>query len=145
MVVGADRNPIATIFSTILTNRVTENTEHHVVPALIKAGLPVASVEPLLTALSAGNSAAILKVPGVNKNIIGVAAVQVKAAYSNAFTLLFLVTLAFGGIAIIAAWFTPALEDRYTNDVMRRLHKTGKDKQAESVSEKAAIEHNEGA
>ena len=59
----------------------------------------------------------------MTNRILGIAVEALTAAYSNAFTLLFLVTIAFGGLSIIAAWFTPAIEDKYTNDVMRRLHK----------------------
>ncbi|KAK5717217.1 hypothetical protein LTR15_009106 [Elasticomyces elasticus] len=110
------------IFATILTSRVSQDTRNHVVPALLEAGLPSASLEPLLSALSVGNIEAAEAIPGVTHYILLVAASTMKAAYSDAFTLLFLVTLAFGGVSCITAYFTPALEHRYTEDVIRRLH-----------------------
>ncbi|KAK3668757.1 hypothetical protein LTR22_000237 [Elasticomyces elasticus] len=110
------------IFATILTSRVSQDTRNHVVPALLEAGLPSASLAPLLSALSVGNIEAAETIPGVTQHILLVAASTMKAAYSDAFTLLFLVTLAFGGVSCITAYFTPALEHRYTEDVIRRLH-----------------------
>ena len=120
-----------------------ENTKNDVVPALVQAGLPVSSVEPFLEALNSGNEAAITAVPGVTKPIIGVGITTLKAAYSNAFTVLFLVTIAFGGCSIIAAFFTPATEDRYTNDVMRQLHPTGRPRKSPSNNAENKIQQDE--
>ncbi|KAK5022839.1 hypothetical protein LTR13_011403 [Exophiala sideris] len=83
------------ILSTVLTNKVTSNTKAIVVPALVKAGLPLTSIEPLFTALSSGNSGAIAAMPGVTQSITAVAVAGIKLAYSKAFTAVYLVTLAF--------------------------------------------------
>ncbi|KAK4934506.1 hypothetical protein LTR10_024253 [Elasticomyces elasticus] len=85
----------AAILSTVLTNKVTSNTKAIVVPALVKAGLPLTSIEPLFTALSSGNSGAIAAMPGVTQSITAVAVAGIKLAYSKAFTAVYLVTLAF--------------------------------------------------
>ena len=110
--------------------------------------MPVASIEPLLTYLSAGDVEDAAALPGVSEKIIGLAVAGIQQAYSNAFTLMFLVSIAFGGCSIIAAWFTPAIEGMYTNDVMRKLHQGYGDrsrtaavgnKQVEEIEHKEAI------
>jgi hypothetical protein len=117
-----------------------------VAPALVKAGLPPTSVEPLLEALAASDAAAAAKVPGITKPLLGLAVVDLQAAYSNAFSLVFLVTIAFGAISTIAAFFAPQIEKYYSGDVMRRLHIQGKKAAVNGdVAEKAAVEQKEEA
>ena len=116
------------IFTAILQNRVANNVATDVAPALFEAGLPKTSIPTFITALSAGDLADLTKVPGVTKKIIEVGVVALQGAYSNAFTLVFLVTIAFGGISTIAAFFTPSIEKYYSNDVMRRIHHFGQDR-----------------
>ena len=116
------------------------------VPALIKAGLPLTSVELFLTALSSGNAATIAKVPGVNEKIIGVGATYIKLAYQKAFKIVYLSSLAFGGLAIIAAWWTPSVEDRVSHNVVRRLDGGRHQKAAaEDLESKAQPAHDEEA
>ncbi|KAK4936010.1 hypothetical protein LTR10_023057 [Elasticomyces elasticus] len=110
-----------TIFTTILTNKVSSNTESIVIPALLKAGLPLTSLKPFLTALASGNSGAITAVPGVTESIIGIAVAQTKVAYQKAFTVVYLSSLPFGVISIIAAFWAPNIKDLMTHDVVRRL------------------------
>lgn len=127
---------------TVLTNEVKDNTNKHVVPALLKAGLPATSLKPLLTALGAGNAKAAEAVPGVTKQILGVAVTTLKAAYAEAFKVDYLVTIAFGGISSIASFFTPSLEHLYTGDVMRRLHVGGRQSDGkDDMKEKPDVEH----
>lgn len=105
----------------MLSNKVTENVKNDLVPALVKAGLPIRSVVGFLTALETGSAKAIEAIPGVTPTIIGVAEIGMKDAYKKAFAVVYLVTLAFGGAAIIASWWTPNIEGRLTHDVMRQL------------------------
>lgn len=92
-----------------------------VVPALLKAGLPATSVEPLLTALSSGSKIAIDQVPGVSNSIIAVASTMYKAAYSKSFQTVFLASIAFGAIAFIASFWAPNLDGMLTTEVLRKL------------------------
>lgn len=50
-----------------------------------------------------------------------VAAAALHKAYANAFEVVYLVTLSWGIVSCIAAWFTPSIEDLYTDEVMRQL------------------------
>ena len=129
-----------------MVSRADSNIAHNLAPALVKAGLPATSVEPLLEALAASNAAAAAKVPGVTKPLLGLAVVDLQAAYSNAFSLVFLVTIAFGAISTIAAIFAPQIEKYYSGDVMRRLHIQGKKAAVNKHdAEKAAVEQKEEA
>lgn len=93
-------------------------------PALVEAGLPLTSVEPLLQALSSGNDA-IAAVPGVTQRIVEIAVAAMKTAYFKAFKVVYVTSLAFGCCAVIASWWTPRVEDRLTHDVVRRLAASG--------------------
>lgn len=112
-------------------------------PELVAPGLPVASVEPLLEALTAQNLPAAEKIAGSTK-ILHLAVAGVEVAYANAFTLLFLVTISFGGCSCIAAWFSPVIEKHYSGDVVRRLHVVGKSN-TQNVGDKQDVEHKENA
>ncbi len=126
----------------ILTNEVSTNTVKDVVPALVNAGLPPSSVEGLLAALASGSTSAIAAVPGVTKKILAVAGVTLKEAYSESFKIVFLATIPFGVVALVAAFFAKDIDSRLTHDVVRRLDARGKSKAAE-VSEKGHTVHAE--
>lgn len=111
------------ILTTVLEDKVKHETTEIVVPALVKAKLPVTSIEPFLTALTAGDVTAAQKIPGVTLNVLEVASVTLKEAYSKTFQVVYLVTLSWGILSCIAAFFSPSIEDLYTDEVMRQLHK----------------------
>lgn len=113
------------ILTTVLQGRVKSETVHHVVPALITAGLPATSLEKFLTDLGAGDVAAAEKLPGVTVKVLEVAAVALRSAYQKSFETVYLVTLAFGIISVVAAFFSPSIESLYTDEVMRQLHQAG--------------------
>lgn len=110
-------------------------------PDLVAAGLSPTSIEELLADLNAGDLTDAATVPGVTTKILGIAGAGIQAAYSNAFTLIFLVTIAFGGVSCIAAFFSPEIEKHYTGSVVRRLHRAGKP--TPHAHKKAEVSHNE--
>ena len=131
---------VVAIYVSILTNKVSENTASEVVPALLKAGLPASSVEGLLAALASGSTSAISAVPGVTAHILAVAGTTLKEAYSQSFKIVFLATIPFGIVALVAAFFAKDIDDRLTHDVVRRLGKS--EKQAhEAAIEKSESKH----
>ncbi|EME43735.1 hypothetical protein DOTSEDRAFT_171572 [Dothistroma septosporum NZE10] len=113
------------IFSSVLTNKVSSYTTDVVAPALVKAGLPLTSVAPFLTALAAGNLPALEKVQGVTPANVAVGAADFRDAYAYAFKIggnvFWLATIAFGGLAVIASFFFADLDDKLSKDVVRRL------------------------
>lgn len=91
------------------------------VPELVEAGLPTSSVAALLAALASGSASAIEAVPGVTAQIVEVGAGAYKAAYADAFKTVFLASIAFGGVATIAALLYKEMQAPLSHDVVRRL------------------------
>lgn len=87
----------------------------------MKAGLSPANAGELIEYLVAVDIEDAMKVPGVTQGILNTAALTLHEAYSNAFEVVYLVTLSWGILSCIAAWFTPSIEDLYTDEVMRQL------------------------
>lgn len=93
-----------------------------VVPSIVQAGLPASSVPQFLAAFTAGQVDQLPKIPGVTPEIIGVAAATVKESYVKSFKIVYLATIAFGSLSVITAFAIPNIDNRLTNDVVRRLH-----------------------
>ncbi|KAF7560698.1 hypothetical protein G7046_g3461 [Stylonectria norvegica] len=111
----------ATIYSVVLTNRVTKTVSTQVPKALIGAGLPADSVPSFLAGLTTGTG--FDKVPGISSNIIAVGVRAYKNANADAYHTVFLVSIAFSGIALIAACLLPNVDALLTGKVASTLHK----------------------
>ncbi|KIW76455.1 hypothetical protein Z517_11201 [Fonsecaea pedrosoi CBS 271.37] len=92
-----------TIYLVILTNRMNTNTKNMIIPTVVEAGLPDSSIAAFLTALNSGVASALQAVPGVTEKIILAGETAYLAAYTDAFQKVFLASIAFGGLSIIAA------------------------------------------
>lgn len=64
-------------------------------------------------------------VEGITPEIIDATGVAVKHAYSLAFRTVFLCTLPFGVLLLIAAVLSPNVEEYLTDEVARKLHNGG--------------------
>ncbi|KAH8601602.1 fungal trichothecene efflux pump [Bisporella sp. PMI_857] len=106
------------IYLTILTNELPKHLPTYVVPAATGAGLPADSLPALFAGIATGNFTAV---PGFNSEIGVAVGHAVKHAYSMSFRTLFLCTLPFGAIILVAAVISPNVEEYNTNDVARRL------------------------
>jgi MFS family permease len=106
------------IYVSILTNQLGKYLPQYVVPAATGAGLPVASMTDLFAGITAGS---FVDVPGITPEIEIAVGHAVKHAYSLAFRTVFLCTLPFGAILLVAAVLSPNVEDYMTDDVARRL------------------------
>lgn len=135
-VLGSTRSALATVatsvYVAILSNKQATNIPKYVGPAAISAGLPQSSVPALLSALQSNNFTSVVD---VTPQIISAAGAALQEADSKSFQVVFLSSLAFGGCAIIAALNTPNLEDKFNNEVAKRLH--GKDIQKREISKMA--------
>lgn len=60
-------------------------------------------------------------VPGITDRIISAVDNASKSAYSQAYTTVFLVSIAFGGLAIIAALASVSVDDKLNNKVAAKL------------------------
>lgn len=111
------------IYVCIFTNKLTTNLPAEIVPAVTSAGLPTTSGPDLFAAITNGTAAALQAVPGMNADILGALDSATKVAYSNAFKIVYLSSLAFAGLAIIAAFFVVDVDHYMTNYVNKTIHK----------------------
>lgn len=107
------------MYVSILSTELTKYLPRYVVPAAIEAGLPSSSVPALLSGISTGSFATV---PGISDAIIEAVGAPIKHAYSMAFRTVFLCTIPFGVILLVAAiLYCPNVEDYMTEDVARKL------------------------
>lgn len=120
------------MYSSILSTELTKYLPRYVAPAAVEAGLPRSSVPALLGGVSTGN---FTTVPGINNAVIEAVAAPIKHAYSLAFRTVFLCTVPFSVVLLIAAiLYCPNVEDYLTEEVARKL---------QGVQPKVAVKANE--
>lgn len=112
------------IYVAILDRRLAANLPVDVSSAVVKAGLPRSEVPAVLAAVANGTAAALEAVPGMNTIIEAAVADGVKTAYSSSFRTVYLASLAFGALAIIAALFSENIDHLLTGYVSRRIRGT---------------------
>jgi len=112
------------IYETILTNRDASLSARYIPHDAMAAGLPSSSLTALGVALTNGTTSAPSRVPGMNPVIESAIAVAQGKAYAGAANLVFLVTMAFGVLAVIGSLFVGNFDTYLTNEVSRRIHST---------------------
>lgn len=115
----------STVYNVVLNNRLAETVSELVPPAIIDAGLPSSSVSAFMSALTAGTGFA--DVPGVTDSIVAAGVWANKAANAEAYRTVFFVSIAFSGIALIAALLLPNVDSMLTSKVASTLHRGWKD------------------
>lgn len=128
-----------------LDNKLTEYTPKDVSAAVLDSGLPESSLPAFLTAFTSSNETALAAIPGANSTVLAAAATGLQTAYSHSFKIVYLATIAFGGCAIIAAWFAPNMDDKMTDEVARKLQGVQGDVVRDDLDreEKAAVQMHE--
>lgn len=106
------------MYLSILSNQLTKYLPRLVIPAATDAGLPASSLTQLFAGITAGS---LSNVPGMNAEIEEIVGHAVKHAYAMSFRTVFLCTLPFGAIILIAALISPNVEDYMTDEVARKL------------------------
>jgi hypothetical protein len=113
---GSIRSAISTICSSVyvavLTNRLAETVPADVPPAVISAGLPVASVPSFIAGFTTGN---FTGVEGLTEEITAVGVAAYKVANASAYSTVFYTSVAFSGLAIIIVSIESANEGMLTN------------------------------
>lgn len=138
-VMGAIRTGLSAIatsmYSSILTTESSKYIPRKVTPAVLAAGLPESSLPSLFASITKGD---FTGVPGISPAIIAVTGSAVKDAYAVSFRTVYLCTLPFGALLIVAAIFSPNVEQYLTDEVARKMHDKG-DKEIE-VERKEFVE-----
>lgn len=122
-VLGAIRTAAGAIatsmYSSILATEMAKYLPKYVAPAALQAGLPESSLPALMAGVSAGSFDAV---PGANAAVLAAIGSPVKHAYAMSFRTVFLCTIPFSVILLIAAAvYCPNVEDYLTDEVARKL------------------------
>lgn len=115
------KQTIAAIFASILQNKINNGIELTLIPALVQAGLPIASVEAFVTTLVSGQATKLSQVNGTSPDIINVGLGTLHRVFADSFKTVYLATIIFGGFSFIASFFVPDIDTRLTRDVVRQL------------------------
>lgn len=117
------------LYVSVFMNKLQENIPAYVTPAVMDAGLPASSLPALFAGVTTGSFA---NVPGISDNVIAGVAAALKTAYSQIFRIVFLCTIPFSVILIVASCLVPNMEKILHNNVAKRLQ--GQEKDAPSTN-----------
>lgn len=71
-----------------------------------------------------GTAAALRAVPGMNDNILGAYSLATKVAYGHAFSIVYLSTLGFFALGVVASLFVVDITELLTGFVNKTIHKS---------------------
>lgn len=94
--------------------------------AVENAGLPESSLPALFDAIANGTTSALNAVPGMNDTILTAVDTGNKMGYHASYKLTFLVSIAFGCLAIFASCFLQDVSHLLTNDINKKIRRPGK-------------------
>jgi len=98
------------IYTSIINNGFASALPGQLNTAISGLGFPDSEVKVLIAAATANTAAAYKAVPGITAPVIAAAGLAVKKAYVSAFRTTYLVAIAFGVAAILAAFFTQDID-----------------------------------
>lgn len=107
----------AAIYSAILSSQFASYLPKYVNQAIEETGFPRANAAALMKAAALNTAAAYKKVPGITKAVIEACEMAYKLSYVQAFRLVYLVAIGFGGAAIIAAFCTRSTDVKLKNNI----------------------------
>lgn len=110
------------VYFNILQSKVAEVLPAAVAMAATSAGLPVGEVPALIGALVNDNETAIGLIQGITPAILLAADIAVKDAYVEGFKKLYLVSIAFGGAAIVSSLFIGDIRKYMVSRVAVDIH-----------------------
>ena len=90
--------------------------------AVVEAGLPLAQVSDLIGALVAQNTTALGEIPGITSAILLAAEGAYQESYVEGFKRVYLVSIAFGGAAVVASLFLGDIRKYMVSRVAVDIH-----------------------
>jgi len=110
----------STVYNVILSNRLAQTIPAQVPPAVVNAGLPTSSVEKFIAGFTTGT---FENITGLTPEIQAIGTRAFKEANAAAYRTVFLSTLAFTGVAVIAGLLLPkGLDELLTGKVSTTLY-----------------------
>ncbi|CAK7207443.1 hypothetical protein SEUCBS139899_010253 [Sporothrix eucalyptigena] len=125
------------VYLSVLSNRLAARIPAVVTPAVESAGLPASSVPAYLSGFSTGSFTGI---PGLTDQIQAVGETAYRLANSQAYSTVFLTTLAFTGLAILLSFLAPNVDDKMTGQIAATLHVDGANPSDKSDLEEKAVQ-----
>lgn len=124
------------IYLAIYTGRLKTNLPDRVVSFATSAGLPSSSTNDLLAALGNATTAAYEAVPGSNSEIVAAIAAGTENANADSLSIVYLASLAFGGTALISAFFLTSVREYMTGFVNKQVDGKSRTDKLEYKNEK---------
>lgn len=124
------------IYTTVLTNKLTEFVPALVAPAAVEAGLDASSVPALVSGFFTGSFEGV---QGLTDGVMAAATAAYQQAFVKSIHIVYLATIAFGSLSILGALFVPNAEDRFNEEVSRRMHDTGVEEKVAEKTEKDSV------
>lgn len=124
------------IYLAIYNDRIRTYLPIEITSAVEEAGLPASSIPALFQAIANGTIAALDSVPGMNENILRAYVTAGKVAQGHAFRVVYLSTLGFFAVGMIASFFVRDVGELLTGFVNKTIHKSS-DLQSNAKEEKA--------
>lgn len=112
-----------TIYSNIFNNKLTVNLPTLVSRYAVEAGLPSTSVADFLTAFLAtpAETSALASIPGVSSQVLAAAALGERWAFAESLKWVFVASLPFGALAMLASLCLGDVEKYMSNQVVAHL------------------------
>lgn len=111
----------ASIYVTVLQNRISIELPKHVIAAARGSELPESSFGQLVAAAQNGTAAAFETVPLITTQIEMAAISATTQAWISSFRMVYLISIIFGGSAFIASFFTKNVDHFMTGEIARKL------------------------
>ncbi len=107
------------IYSTVQNNKLAEFMTTMVVPVAKQAGIKQDQIPALLEGFTTGSFAGI---KGLTPEILDTVTIAYQTAFSKAVQIVYLISIAFGVLAIGGALISPNPDAKFTTEVARRMH-----------------------
>lgn len=109
-----------TIYLAVFTNKLTTNLPRTVARHVAEAGLPAADIESFVTAFIT-SPATIADAPGYSAEIAAAATVGSRWGYAESLKWVWVVSIPFGVLAMVACWFVPPIKKWQTQRIAVEL------------------------
>lgn len=117
------RTAIATIalaiYSTVQNNKLAHYITTGVVPAAEKAGIAADQIPVLIEGFTTGSFEGV---KGLTPAILETVTIAYQTAFSKAVRIVYLISIAFGILAVCGALLSPNPDSKFTTRVSRRMH-----------------------
>lgn len=110
------------VYFNVFYQKIDVNLPKKLIEASLSAGLPSTSLIPFLTAITEGDMATAAGLPGVTPAVLEAVTRGSRWAYAESLKYVWLVSLAFGAVAIVSSLFVSNIRKYMTNRIATNIH-----------------------